>query len=201
MKTVNKYILASCVICYFVGIYLIAVKIGFMRLISRYGLSKALDKWPENFPSLNIVYVCLAIYTIFFALITYIIYRNIENHGKEMDILQKKTFILHNYSEELSIIVARYNRICREKNNLIKTQSQKLQLLEKQIYSLPTSVLNNSSANSKIARIISDIDEMVSNLETIRENDFEASNIQFCKLIERAIEDVQRLKTNSITLK
>ncbi|MBP5387290.1 MAG: hypothetical protein J6Y97_07915 [Prevotella sp.] len=201
MKTVNKYILASCVICYFVGIYLIAVKIGFMRLISRYGLSKALDKWPENFPSLNIVYVCLAIYTIFFALITYIIYRNIENHGKEMDILQKKTSILHNYSEELSIIVARYNRICREKNSLIKTQSQRLQLLEKQIYSLPTSVLNNSSANSKIARIISDIDEMVSNLETIRENDIEASNIQFCKLIERAIEDVQRLKTNSITLK
>ena len=40
MKIVNKYILASCVFCYFAGIYLIASKMGIMRLISRYGLSR-----------------------------------------------------------------------------------------------------------------------------------------------------------------
>lgn len=194
MKTVNKYILASCIFCYFIGIYLIAVKMGIMRLISRYGLSRALYEWPANFPSLNIVYLCLAIYTVFFAFIIYIIYRNIEIHGKEMDVLQQKASLLHNYSEELALVVSRYNRICREKNNSNKMQNQRLQLLEKQISSLPASVFNNSSASSKIARIVSEINEMVSIMETTKENDIITLNIQFSKLVECAIEDVQRLK-------
>ncbi len=200
MKTVNKYILASCVFCYFVGIYLIAAKMGIIRLISRYGLSRTLDEWPADFPSLNLVYICLAVYTVFFALITYIIYRNIESHGKEMDVIQQKTSTLHNYSGSLSLVVSRYNRICREKNISNKMQSQRLQLLEKQIFSLSASVLNNSSAGSKIARIVSELDDAVSNFEATSENDFVASNIQISNLVERAIDDIQKLKTNSVTI-
>lgn len=200
MKTVNKYILASCVFCYFVGIYLIAAKMGIMRLISRYGLSRTLDEWPADFPSLNLVYICLAIYTVFFAIITYIIYKNIESHGKDMDVLQQKASTLHNYSEGLALVVSRYNKICREKNISNKMQSQRLQLLEKQVSSLPASVLNNNTA-SKIARIVSELDDAVSNMEQTAESDVVANNIQFSNLVERSIEDVQRLKTNSVTIK
>jgi hypothetical protein len=201
MKTVNKYILASCVFCYFAGIYLIAVKMGVMRLISRYGLSRALDEWPADFPSLNLVYICLAVYTVFFAFITYIIYRNIESHGKDMDVLQQKASAIHNYSEDLALVVSRYNRICREKNVSNKAQSQRLQLLSKHVSSLPASVLNDSNAGSKISRIINEIDNAVSNMERTAESDVEANNAQFGNIIERAIEDVQRLKTNSVTIK
>lgn len=201
MKTVNKYILASCVFCYFVGIYLIAAKMGIMRLVSRYGLSRALDEWPADFPSLNLVYICLAFYTVFFAIITYVIYRNIDSHGKDMDVLQQKASTIHNYSEGLALVVSHYNRICREKNISNKMQSQRLQLLGKQVSSLPASVLNNSNAGSKIARIVSELDDAVTNMETTAESDVVANNIQFSNLVERAIEDVQRLKTNSVTIK
>jgi len=201
MKTVNKYILASCVFCYFVGIYLIAAKMGIMRLVSRYGLSRALDEWPADFPSLNLVYICLAVYIVFFAIITYVIYRNIDSHGKDMDVLQQKASTIHNYSEGLALVVSRYNRICREKNISNKMQSQRLQLLGKQVSSLPASVLNNSNAGSKIARIVSELDDAVTNMETTAESDVVANNIQFSNLVERAIEDVQRLKTNSVTIK
>lgn len=201
MKTVNKYILASCVFCYFGGLYLIAAKFGIMRLISRYGLSQALDEWPADFPSLNLVYICLAVYTVFFAIITYIIYRNIESHGKDMDVLQQKASTLHNYSEGLALVVSRYGRICSEKNIPNKIQSQRLQLLEKQVSSLSASVFNNSNAGSKIVQIVSELDDAVSNMETTAENDIVANNIQFSNLVERAIEDVQRLKTNSVTIK
>ena len=200
MKTVNKYILASCVFCYFAGIYLIAAKMGIMRLISRYGLSRILDEWPADFPSLNLVYICLAVYTIFFAIITYIIYKNIESHGKDMDALQQKASTLHNYSEGLALVVSRYNRICREKNISNKMQSQRLQLLEKQVSSLSASVFNNCSG-SKIAQIVSELDDEVSNMETTTESDIVANNIQFSNIVERAIEDVQRLKANSVTIK
>lgn len=199
MKTVNKFILASCVFCYFAGLYLLAVKFGIMRLLSRYGLSRAIDEWPADFPSLNLVYVCLAVYTIFFILITYIIYRNIESHGKDMDTLQQKASTLHNYSEGLSLVVSRYNRVCREKNISNKMQSQRLQLLEKQVSSLSASVLSNSGAGGKIAQIISEIDDAVSNMETT--SDIEALSNQFSNLVEQAIYDVQRLRTNSINIK
>lgn len=201
MKTVNKYILASCVFCYFAGIYLIAAKMGIIRLISRYGLSRTLDEWPADFPSLKLVYICLAIYTVFFAILTYVIYRNIESHGKDMDVLQQKASTIHNYSEGLALVISRYIRICREKNISNKMQSQRLQLLQKQMSSLPASVLNNSNAGSKIARIVSELDDAVTNMETTAESDVVANNIQFSNLVERAIEDVQRLKTNSVTIK
>jgi hypothetical protein len=201
MKIVNKYILASCVFCYFAGIYLIASKMGIMRLISRYGLSRTLDEWPADFPSLNIIFICLVVYTIFFAIITYVIYRNIESHSKDMDVLQQKASTLHNYSEGLTLVVSHYNRICREKNISNKTQTQRLQLLEKQVSSLPASVLNDNNVGNKIVRIISEVDDAVSNMETTAESDIVANNIQLSNLIERAIEDVQRLKTNSVTIK
>ena len=38
MKIVNKYILASCVFCYFAGIYMIADKVGFLRFADEYGI-------------------------------------------------------------------------------------------------------------------------------------------------------------------
>ena len=201
MKIVNKYILASCVFCYFAGIDLIASKMGIMRLISRYGLSRTLDEWPADFPSLNIIFICLVVYTIFFAIITYVIYRNIESHSKDMDVLQQKASTLHNYSEGLTLVVSHYNRICREKNISNKTQTQRLQLLEKQVSSLPASVLNDNNVGNKIVRIISEVDDAVSNMETTAESDIVANNIQLSNLIERAIEDVQRLKTNSVTIK
>ena len=187
--------------CYFAGIYLIAVKMGFMRLISRFGLSRTFDEWPADFPSLNLIFICLAIYTVFFAIITYIIYWNIESHGKDMDVIQLKASTLHNYSEGLALVVSRYNRICREKNISDRMQSQRLQLLEKQISSLPASVLNTSNAGSKIAQIVSELNDAISNMETTSENDIEANNIQFSNLVERSIEDVKRLKNNSVTIK
>jgi hypothetical protein len=116
-----------------------------------------------------------------------------------MDTLQQKASTLHNYSEGLSLVVSRYNRVCREKNISNKMQSQRLQLLEKQVSSLSASVLSNSGAGGKIAQIISEIDDAVSNMETT--SDIEALSNQFSNLVEQAIYDVQRLRTNSINIK
>ena len=201
MKTVNKYIMASCVFCYFAGIYLIASKLGFLRIINQYGISRIMDEWPADLPSLKFVYICLAIYTVIFAIITYIIYRNIESHGKDMEALQQKTSTIHNYSEVLALAVSRYNRVCREKNISNKVAGQKLQLLEKQVSSLPASVLNDSNAGDKIAHIVSEIDAAISNMDSSAESDLETINTKFRNLVESGIEDIQRLRANNINLK
>ena len=193
--------MASCVFCYFAGIYLIAVKMGILRIINQYGISRIMDEWPADLPSLKFVYICLAIYTVIFAIITYIIYRNIESHGKDMEALQQKTSTIHNYSEVLALAVSRYNRVCREKNISNKVAGQKLQLLEKQVSSLPASVLNDSSAGDKIAHIVSEIDAAVSNMDSSAESDLETINTKFRNLVESGIEDIQRLRANNINLK
>ena len=193
--------MASCVFCYFAGIYLIASKLGFLRIINQYGISRIMDEWPADLPSLKFVYICLAIYTIIFAIITYIIYRNIESHGKDMEALQQKTSTIHNYSEVLALAVSRYNRVCREKNISNKIAGQKLQLLEKQVSSLPASVLNDSNAGDKIAHIVSEIDAAISNMDSSAESDLETINTKFRNLVESGIEDIQRLSANNINLK
>lgn len=193
--------MASCVFCYFAGIYLIAVKMGILRIINQYGISRIMDEWPADLPSLKFVYICLAIYTVIFAIITYIIYRNIESHGKDMEALQQKTSTIHNYSEVLALAVSRYNRVCREKNISNKVAGQKLQLLEKQVSSLPASVLNDSNAGDKIAHIVSEIDAAISNMDSSAESNLETINTKFRSLVESGIEDIQRLRANNINLK
>lgn len=168
---------------------------GFMRLISRYGLNRAFEEWPANFPSLNFVLICLAIYTLIFTLLTYIIYRNVENHGKEMDVLQQKAVKLRNYTERIALIMTRYNRVCRDKNISNKVQTQRLQLLEKQVSSLPTSVYNNNTTDVIIGEIVNKIENAVSNMETNVENDIAELNIRFGNIVEQAIEDAKQLRT------
>ncbi|MDE6634425.1 MAG: hypothetical protein K2J96_04120, partial [Bacteroidaceae bacterium] len=59
----------------------------------------------------------------------------------------------------------------------------------------------SSNAGSRITRIVEDISTAVADIETSTEQDFAASNIRLCNLVEAAIEDVQRLRTESITIK
>lgn len=201
MRIVNKYVLASSVFCYFGGLYLLAIKFGIMRLISQYGLHRVFNEWPENFPSLTIVWICLALYTLFFILITYWIYRANERHEKETDQLQEKTEILHNYAEQMSLIISQYNRVCHEKNITNQAQLQRLQLLQKKMAALTPTTFRNPMAVGKLSQIISELDDVVVGMKTSAENDIASLNNQLSNIVEESIDSVERLRTNSITIK
>lgn len=194
MKIVNKYILASCVFCYFAGIYMIADKLGLLQYISRYGI----NDWPEEFPSLTTIGIFLIIYTLLFAIITYWIYRANERHAVETDVLQQKVSTIHNYSERLSLVISQYNRICREKNISNKTIGQRLQLLQKQVAALPPAVLNSDGADN-VARIVNELNEAVASMKMSVEHDMAAFNIEFGNLVERSIDEVQSIRSNSLS--
>lgn len=194
MKIVNKYILASCVFCYFAGIYMIADKLGLLQYISRYGI----NDWPEEFPSLTTIGIFLIIYTLLFAIITYWIYRANERHAVETDVLQQKVSTIHNYSERLSLVISQYNRICREKNISNKTIGQRLQLLQKQVAALPPAVLNSDGADN-VARIVNELNEAVASMKMSVEHDMAAFNTEFGNLVERSIDEVQSIRSNSLS--
>ena len=194
MKIVNKYILASCVFCYFAGIYMIADKLGLLQYISCYGI----NDWPEELPSLTTIGIFLIIYTLLFVIITYWIYRANERHAVETDVLQQKVSTIHNYSERLSLVISQYNRICREKNISNKTLGQRLQLLQKQVAALPPAVLNSDGADN-VARIVNELNEAVTNMKMSVEHDMAAFNIEFGNLVERSIDEVQSIRSNSLS--
>ena len=194
MKIVNKYILASCVFCYFAGIYMIADKLGLLQYISRYGI----NDWPEEFPSLTTIGIFLIIYTLLFVIITYWIYRANERHAVDTDVLQQKVSTIHNYSERLSLVISQYNRICREKNISNKTIGQRLQLLQKQVAALPPAVLNSDGADN-VARIVNELNEAVASMKMSVEHDMAAFNIEFGNLVERSIDEVQSIRSNSLS--
>lgn len=201
MKTVNKYILASCVFCYFGGIYLFITKAGIMRIVSQYGIRQFISsEWPEDFPSLTVVYIGLIVYTILFAIITFCIYRAIEKHSVETDKLQQKSSVIHNYSEQLSTLVLQYGRICREKNIANKVQLQRFQLLQKQVSALSPSVFNDNTANDSIMMLINDLREATTNLQTSTETNQMNFHTQLSNIIENGIADVQYLQTKNITI-
>lgn len=201
MKIVNKYILASCVFCYFAGIYMIADKVGFLRFADEYGIENLLKEWPEELPSLSFVWGFLAAYTFVFIIITYVIYRANETHAKETDELQQKSGELHNYTDRLSLNISQYKRFCKENNIVDRTQEQRLDLLQKQLAALSPAVYKDNANVNSISRIVNEIGKAVTNIKTSGENDRAELNKQFKNLVEDYIDEIQRIRTTSITLK
>lgn len=173
---------------------MIADKLGLLQYISRYGI----NDWPEEFPSLTTIGIFLIIYTLLFAIITYWIYRANERHAVETDVLQQKVSTIHNYSERLSLVISQYNRICREKNISNKTIGQRLQLLQKQVAALPPAVLNSDGADN-VARVVNELNEAVASMKMSVEHDMAAFNIEFGNLVERSIDEVQSIRSNSLS--
>ena len=201
MKIVNKYILASCVFCYFAGIYMIADKVGFLRFADEYGIENLLKEWPEELPSLSFVWGFLAVYTFVFIIITYVIYRANETHAKETDKLQQQSEELHNYTDRLALKISQYKRFCKEKNIVDKSLEQRLDLLQKQLAALSPAVYKDNANVNSISRIVNEIGKAVGNLKTGEENNWTELNTQFKNLVEDYIDEVQRIRTTSITLK
>ena len=201
MKTVNKYIIASCVFCYLGGLYLILAKAGIMRLISRYGINQLIREWPEEFPSLTVVYIGLAIYTLLYIVIGFCIYRTIEKHSKETDKLQQKSSVIHNYSEQLSAIISKYDRICREKSIVNKSLMKRFQLLQRQVAALSPSIFKEIYTNDCITQLINELQDVITNLQVSTAEEQAVYVTQLNNIIENGIIDIQQIQNKSITIK
>lgn len=152
MKTVNKIILLSCIFCYFAGLYIIALKFGLLKLLTRYGLSEMFDEIPKNFPEIKYLYWGLAIYTIIYLLLSFIIMRTASKHGKEMDQVKNEASVVQDYSETLRLLVA------QNSNNTIKP---KLQMLQRQVAALPPAVIRDATAHQELSNIVAMVNVVV----------------------------------------
>ena len=195
--------MASCVFCYFAGLYMIAAKAGITRLISQYGLHRTFDEWPADFPSFGLVSAFLIAYTIAFFIITIWIYKAMQRHAIETDKLQGETSIIHNYAEELSLTVSLHNRLVRDMviSDKNQKQRQKLQLLQKQIAALAPSVFKDVTAESCIQRIVSEIGDAVNSIKNAPKENIPTLTDTLTNLIEDDLIEVKKLRTNSISIK
>ena len=62
-------------------------------------------------------------------------------------------------------------------------------------------MFKNKEGSISISRIVNEIGKAVGNLKTGEENDWAELNTQFKNLVEDYIDEVQRIRTTSITLK
>ena len=109
MKSVNKIIALSCVFCYFAGLYIIAAKMGLIKLIVRYGVSKAIEEIPETFPDIKYLYIGLAVYSLIFVIIAIIIFATITRHGKDMDQLHEESSKIFQSSATINNMINQSN--------------------------------------------------------------------------------------------
>ena len=99
MKFISKITIVSCVCCYFGGLWFIASRFGLVKLLSRYGLSQTFNEIPKDFPQIKYLYIGLAIYTVLFVIITYMVYRYTERTAKEQDQLQQESSVVVSIDE------------------------------------------------------------------------------------------------------
>ena len=188
MKTVTKITAWSCVFCYFAGFWIIASRFGLLKLVTKYGIAEAFDQIPKDFPQIKYLYIGLAVYTVLFILLSYIIIRYSEQAAKDQEQLQLKTAEIVSYAELMKTLCAQYERSDIKNTGV----AQKLQTLSRQIASLPPAVVRNVNMQAEISNVIK-------NLQTLLSDKCTAES--FSAAIDNARDAVDSIKRRSITIK
>ena len=188
MKTVTKITLCSCLFCYFAGLWAIASRFGIVKLIMRYGLAESFDQIPADFPQVKYLYIGLAVYTVLFVLLSYILYRYSEGAVKEQETLQQESAVVVSYGERMKALLAQYNRSSTQDAKV----RQKLQTLSRQIASLPPAVARNAGLKSEVANIVSGLQNLLTD---------GCASEAFAAAIDNARDAVDSVKRRSITTK
>lgn len=188
MKTITKITLPSCVVCYFGGLWFIASRFGLVKLLSRYGFSQAFNEIPKDFPEIKYLYIGLAIYTVLFAILTYLLYGYTERTVKEQEQLQQEASVVVSYAECMNVLLAEYDR-SSIKDVAVK---QKLQKLSRQIASLPPAVVRNVTLKSEVVNIVTGLKDLLSD---------NCTGGTFGAAVDNACDAISSVKRRSVTVK
>ena len=191
MKTTRNILMCSCIFCYFAGLWIIASRFGIVKVFTKYNLSEAIDKIPENFPNIEYLYYGLAGYTFLFKIVTYIIYNVASQAGKEQDELQQQSCEVNNYAEKVNTLLSSYIRQAKSNNITDKTAEQKLKHIQRQVASLSPNVIKNATMKSSLANIITELQDILT-------AEFDYS--RFCSTLDSAIDTIDSIKHKSITI-
>ena len=191
MRTVNKIILFSCIFCYFAGLYLIALKFGLIKLLVRYEISEWFNEVPKDFPQMKYLYIGLAVYTVFFLMISIVIMRTASRPGDDMEQLQGDIVEVNNFSEDINALIRAYKNVESANVEAQEMVLTKLRALQRQIAALPPAVVQDSTMRASVAA------------EVARLNDILASrnDDMFASAIDSALESIKALQRQSVNRK
>ena len=165
---------------------MIVSRFGLIKLITRYGLAESFDQIHKDFPQVMHLYIGLAVYTVFFVILSFFTYKYSERTTKERVQLQQEVSIVVSYAERMNVLLSQYE------HSSIKDAKvrQKLQTLSRQIASLPPTVVRNASFKSEVTNIISGLQELLKDNCT--------SDI-FSSAIDNARDAINSVKRRSVT--
>ena len=191
MRTVNKIILFSCIFCYFAGLYLIALKFGLIKLLVRYEISEWVNEVPKNFPQMKYLYIGLAVYTVFFLMISIIIMRTASRHGDDMEQLQGDIVEVNNFSEDINALIRAYKNVESANVEAQEMVLTKLRALQRQIAALPPAVAQNNTLRVAMAAEMTKLNDIIAN----RDENMLAS------AIDGALETMKALQRQNVNRK
>lgn len=187
MKSVTKFIMCSCLFCYFAGLWIIASRFGLIKLISRYGLAEAFDQIPKDFPQMKYLYIGLAVYSVLFLILSGIIIKYSGRSVKEQEHLQQEVSVLVSYTERMKILLSQY-----ERSDIKDARTkQELQTLSRKIASLPPVVVRNNVLKAEVSNIVGTLQDLLSD---------NCSADTFIAAVDKARDAVDSIKRKSITI-
>lgn len=165
-----------------------ASRFGLVKLIMRYGLSGSFDQIPKDFPQIKYLYVALAVYTVLFAILTYIIYRYCERTAKEQDRLQEEVVVAVSYTECMNVLMSQYQRSSINDAKI----NQKLQTLSRMIASMPPAIARDLELKSEVS-------SSINYLQTLLSDD--CSREIFSAAIDKSYETIESVKRRCVNIK
>ena len=191
MRTVNKIILFSCIFCYIVGLYIIALKFGLIKLLVRYEISEWFNEVPKDFPQMKYLYIGLAVYTVFFLIISIIIMRTASRHGDDMEQLQDDIVEVNNFSEDINALIRAYRNTESANVEAQEMVLTKLRALQRQIAALPPAVVQDSTMRVSMAAEVARLNDIIASRD----------DTVLASAIDNALEGIKALQRQSVNRK
>lgn len=156
--------MCSCAFCYVAGLYGVLLKFGAIKLISRYGISGLFDEIPQSFPEIKYMYGALALYTLAFALIAYVIYRVITRHGQDTDALQAQIRRVTEITDRAQKVRQLFTRYEKQHGLHLPEIDQQIRRFEQSVASMPAGIVGAGNAYGRVGTAVERVLDAVSAL-------------------------------------
>lgn len=192
MKTVNKIIMCACVVAYFAGLWIIASRFGFVKLLVRYGVSGVFEEIPKTFPEVKYLYYGLGLYTLLFIIVACVVYAVITRHSKEQDDLQQEAASVAGYAERMNGIASDYRFSIREETAAERSAMSSIQALQRRIASLPPAAVRDEAIAAALEKTVVELRELVSG---------GCDTESLAGAVDKAMVEIEALKRKCVTIK
>lgn len=145
----------------------------------------------------KIYIAALMVLTLLWIVISLLTAQTDSNYKQTVDTLKEQGQSLNFYTQKMSLLASRYEKICAEKGIKYETDSSNQSVLDRlkgKIYFLTPNIFNNDTAVAQITALLSKCEDLIYETEEAMGENLQKTNQKMQRFVDNAVAELDMLK-------